>query len=61
MRDIHQRLSELEDRRIEILMEIGDINREYDDKISRLGSEYDRLSEEYYTLRMGQLMGRRDD
>jgi len=61
MRDIHQRLSELEDRRIEILMEIGDINREYDDKISRLGSEYDRLSEEYYELRMGQLMGRRDD
>ena len=58
MTDIKQRLSNLEDRRIEILMEIGEVNREYGETMSLLESEYARLTEEYYELRMGQLMSR---
>ena len=58
MNDVQQRLSELEDRRIEILMEIGEVNREYDERLTRLGSEYDRLTAEYYELRMDQMRGR---
>jgi hypothetical protein len=53
-----RRLAWIEDRKIEILMEIGEINREYDERLSRLGSEYDRLTAEYYGLRLGHMKGR---
>lgn len=45
-----QRLNEIEDRKIEILLEISRINDSYNEKVSRLNSEYSRLHEEHYRL-----------
>jgi hypothetical protein len=53
-----RRLHMLEDRRIAILLEIGDINREHDERLSRLEAEYARLSEEYYGMRLERIARR---
>ena len=46
-----KRLCEIEDRKIEILMEIAKINDNYNEQVTRLNSEYTRLDKEYYELR----------
>jgi hypothetical protein len=50
--DIQKRLKEIEDRKIEILQEIANINKHYREKTSRLNSEYAKLDEEYYHLQL---------
>lgn len=50
--DIQKRLQEIEDRKIEILLEIADINKYYKEKISRLTSEFAQLDEKYYQLKL---------
>lgn len=50
--DIQKRLKEIEDRKIEILLEIADINKYYKEKISQLSSEFAQLDEEYYNLQL---------
>ena len=47
-----QRIQEIEDRKIEILMEISRINKQYDDQVSRLNSEYEKLHKELYLLQI---------
>jgi hypothetical protein len=47
-----KRLREIEDRKIEILLETGRINDRYGKTISRLDSEYKQLDEEYYQLQL---------
>jgi hypothetical protein len=47
-----ERLKEIEDRKIEILLEIANINDNYKEKISRLNSEYALLDKEYYHLKL---------
>jgi hypothetical protein len=49
---IQQRLREIEDRRIEILMKIAYINDDYNERISQLNTEYAQLHEEYYQLQL---------
>ena len=56
--DVQRTMRQIEDRRIESLLKIGDINKEYDERMSRLTSEYDRSSTEYYELRLGRAMNR---
>ena len=46
-----KRLTEIEDRKIQILMETGKTNERYNKTISRLNSEYKLLDEEYYILK----------
>ena len=48
--DLNRRLREIEDRKIEILLEISAVNEEYSMKVTVLDSEYARLDEEYYQL-----------
>lgn len=50
-----QTLRRIEDRKIEILMEIGEINRQYGERISVLREEYEKLDLEYYTLRFERM------
>jgi hypothetical protein len=50
--DKQERLKEIEDRKIEILLEITDINDNYNKKVSRLNSEYALLDKEYYHLKI---------
>lgn len=47
-----QRLREIEDRKIEILLEITNINDNYSEKESRPNSEYTQLDKEYYQLQL---------
>lgn len=47
-----QRLREIEDRKIEILLEIANINDNYSEKVSRPNSEYTQLDKEYYQLQL---------
>ena len=47
-----ERLREIEDRKLEILLETADINKEYHKKILALDSEYRRLDKEYYNLKL---------
>ena len=49
---MHERMREIEDRRIEILMEIARLNSDYDEMISRLNKEYEKLHEEHYLIHM---------
>ena len=46
-----KRLREIEDRKIEILMEIPSI-RDNNEKIVQLNSEYVQLGDEYYNLKI---------
>jgi hypothetical protein len=52
MTDVKRRLSDIEDRKIEILMELGDINREYDLRSTALREEYVELDAEHYRLKL---------
>ena len=47
-----KRLREIEDRKIEILLEIADINDIYNKVVSQLNSEYALLDKEYYLLKL---------
>jgi hypothetical protein len=47
-----QRLKNIEDRKIEILLEIAELNNNYNERVSRLDSEYTQLDNEYYQLRL---------
>ena len=47
-----QILRDIEERKIEILLNISNINDHYNEKVSRLNSEYARLDKEYYLLRL---------
>jgi hypothetical protein len=47
-----QRLREIEDRKIEIILEIAKINNQHSENISRLNSEYTRLDKEQYDLKL---------
>jgi hypothetical protein len=50
--NILKKIKEIEDRKIEILLEIANINNDYSEKVTRLNSEYVRLDEEYYHLKL---------
>ena len=52
MLEKQQRLREIEDRKIEILLEIANINDNYSEKVSRRNSEYTQLDKEYYQLQL---------
>lgn len=54
-----RRLSRIEDRKVEILMEIAEMNREYDDRASALREEYAELDSEYFILRFERMTGGR--
>ena len=51
-RGTKERLGDIEDRKIEILMEIGRTNDRYSETISTLNYEYRRLDAEHYRLRL---------
>ena len=48
----NERLNEIENRKIQILLEIASINKNYHENVSRLNSEYSVLHKEYYQLKM---------
>ena len=50
--EMKRRLKEIENRKIEILMETGRVNAKYNQDIDKLNSEYQALNEEYYRLRL---------
>ncbi len=50
-----ERLKDIENRKIEILMEIGETNKGYSNKISRLQTEYKKLDKEQYHLLVEQI------
>jgi hypothetical protein len=47
-----KRIKEIEERKIEILLETEKINKRYGKKISKLRSEYSQLDKEQYYLRL---------
>jgi hypothetical protein len=49
--DTQKRLKEIEDRKIEILMEVPNL-RDNTEKLSELNNEYMRLGDEYYRLKI---------
>jgi hypothetical protein len=53
------RLREIEDRKIEILMEIAEINGKCDARMARLNEEYAELDAEHYLLRLQGIRGGR--
>lgn len=50
--DIRRRLKEIEDRKVEILLEIVHIDEDDLGRISELNSEFIELDEEQYRLKM---------
>ena len=52
---IQNRIREIEDRKIEILMEIATINKSYDEQVSELNSEYERIHKELYLLQIKKI------
>jgi hypothetical protein len=57
-----RRLRWIEDRKIGILMELAQVNRDYDERVSVLRDEYAGLDSEYFTLRFGRTtVGRPSD
>lgn len=53
-----ERLVKIEDRKIEILLEIGRANKEYGTSMKRLESEYERLDAEHFSLRLEMMRSR---
>ena len=51
-KNIQKRLKVIEERKIDILMEIANINNNYKETISRLDSEYAQLHKKYYQLQL---------
>jgi len=52
-----KRMEQIEDRKIEILMEIARLNKDYDNKVSGLNSEYEKLHKELYMLQIKMIGG----
>jgi hypothetical protein len=50
--DIRRRLREIEDRKVEILLEIAHVDGDDMGRLSELNSEFTELDEEQYRLRM---------
>lgn len=50
-----ERLKEIENRKIEILIETGETNKKYSKKIQELQSEYTKLDKEQYHLLIEQI------
>jgi diphthamide synthase subunit DPH2 len=46
-----QRLREIEDRKIEILLEVPSV-KDNNEKISELNDEYEQLGDEYYYIKL---------
>lgn len=53
--ELQARLEAIEDRKIEILMEIAEVNREYDSRVSALDEEYYELDREHFQLRLDRI------
>lgn len=53
-----ERQGEIEDRKIEILLEIVRTNDRYGETIARLESEYEELDAEHFRLRLEQIRTR---
>jgi hypothetical protein len=51
-RESQNRLKKIEDRKMEILLEIARINDNYSKKVSKLNSEYKQLGDDYYNLKI---------
>ena len=51
-KNIQKRLKVIEERKIDILMEIAKINNNYKETISRLDFEYAQLHKKYYQLQL---------
>ena len=51
-RRTRERLGDIEDRKIEILLELGRTNDRFSETVSRLNSEYRQLDAEHYRLRL---------
>ena len=47
-----RRIRVIEDRKIEILMKIAAINKEYGERVALLNTEYERLHRELYLLQI---------
>lgn len=52
---LQARLEAIEDRKIEILMEIAEVNRDYGSRISVLDEEYAELDLEHFRLRLERI------
>jgi hypothetical protein len=59
MTSTEEALRRIEDRKIEILLELGEINRDYDARVSSLRKEYAELDSEYFALRFERMTGDR--
>jgi len=51
-KNIQKRLKEIEDRKLEIILETSNLNKDYKERISELNSEYALLDREQYHLKM---------
>jgi hypothetical protein len=52
-----ERIRQIEERKIEILLETGRTNDRYSETRSRLDSEYERLDAEHFRLRYDLIKG----
>jgi hypothetical protein len=59
MTDVQRTLREIEDRKIEILLEIGSTNREYSTTMKDLEDEYSLLDAEHFSLRLEMMRSRK--
>ena len=59
MTDVKRRLREIENRKIELLMEMSEMNHAYDARISNLREEYAELDSEHYLLKLRCIGGGR--
>ena len=57
-RSKQSRLVEIEDRKIEILLEIGRVNKGYGETVSSLEYEYDELDSEHFRLKLELMRSR---
>jgi hypothetical protein len=47
-----KRLREIEECKLEIILKIANLNDNYNEKISKLNTEYSKLDKEYYYLKI---------
>lgn len=50
--DLQKRIKEIENRKLEILLETANINKSYEEKVISLNSEYTSLDKEQYLLQI---------
>ena len=55
-----QRMEEIEDRKIEILIEIAKVNKNYDVRVTQLNYEYEQLHKEHYQIQMQMISNKRN-